>query len=351
MNYDWKQIKKPLLIWYEHNQRDLEWRRTKNPYKIWISEIMLQQTRVEAVKEYYKRFLEELPDLESLFRVDDERLLKLWEGLGYYNRARNLKKAACTIMTEFDGIFPSAYEDVLSLSGIGEYTAGAICSICYDAKTPAVDGNVLRVMARLSNWNAVIDDLSTKREARQMLLCLYETGDCGTLTQALMEIGAMVCVPNGAPKCMVCPLRQLCNAYEKNTWMNLPVRKQKKKRKIEERTVFILHDEEKYGICKRPQDGLLANMWQFYNVLGKMSTSEAVSHISELGYEPDQIEKSIPYTHIFSHVEWRMTAYYIRINKRLDNLNWIDLQALQSEYALPTAFRAFIEREFTDDLS
>ena len=255
MNFQWLDIKNPLLQWYRKEHRDLKWRQTKNPYHIWVSEIMLQQTRVEAVKGYYDRFIREIPDIESLAKISEERLLKLWEGLGYYNRARNLKKSAITIMKEYNGIFPIEYEAVLSLSGIGEYTAGAICSICYDAPTPAVDGNVLRVMTRVSECYDNIDLQVTKKNARQELLVLYSQGNCGELTQALMELGATVCVPNGAPKCEQCPLSNQCISYRNNTYENLPVRQIKKKRTIEEMTVFILHDEEQYGIRKREAKG------------------------------------------------------------------------------------------------
>lgn len=346
MKYKWLDIKKPLLQWYHKEHRDLKWRNTKNPYYIWISEIMLQQTRVEAVKGYYDRFLHEIPDIESLANVSEERLLKLWEGLGYYNRARNLQKAAITIMNDYNGVFPIEYDDVLSLSGIGEYTAGAICSICYNAKTPAVDGNVLRVMTRLSECYDNIDLQSTKKKARQELLSLYANGDCGELTQALMELGAMVCIPNGAPHCEQCPLQNRCKAYHNHSYDSLPVRQAKKKRKIEEMTVFILHDEEKYGIRKRSNSGLLANMWEFLHVNEKMNVEKAMQYVSEQGYEPVLLEKEIPYTHIFSHVEWRMTAYYISCQNKSDALTWVEKKELEYQYALPTAFKTFVEKEF-----
>jgi len=346
MNYNWLEIKQPLLKWYRKEHRDLKWRNTKNPYYIWISEIMLQQTRVEAVKDYYGRFINEIPDIESLANISEERLLKLWEGLGYYNRARNLQKAAIIVMDYYNGIFPVDYKSVLSLPGIGEYTAGAICSICYDDKTPAVDGNVLRVMTRLSECYDNIDNQSTKSKARQELLLLYESGDCGELTQALMELGAMVCVPNGAPQCEKCPLQSQCKAFEHGSYSDLPVRKEKKKRKIEEMTVFVLHDDDQYGIRKRKSTGLLANMWEFPHVEKIMNVETAMQYISDAGYEPVLLEKEIPYTHIFSHVEWRMIAYYISCRKKQSDLTWVNKKEFEQQYALPTAFKTFIEKEF-----
>lgn len=348
---DWLLIKQPLLSWYDHNHRELKWRQTKDPYAIWISEIMLQQTRVEAVKGYYDRFLKILPDVKALAMVEEEVLLKLWEGLGYYNRARNLKKAAMQIMDQYAGTFPSKYEQVIGLAGIGEYTAGAICSICYDAPTPAVDGNVLRVMMRLQNCYDNIDDLKTKKNARTELVSLYESGDCGRLTQALMELGAVVCIPNGIPKCTECPLKNQCMAYEKQSYMELPVRKPKKQRRIEDMTVFVLHDGDYYAIGKRPDSGLLAGMWEFYHTKGTMDAKQAVSFIAKEGFEPVAIEYEIPYTHIFSHVEWRMRAYYIQCRKRKESLQWVQRSELDSTYALPTAFKTFLEKESSNELS
>lgn len=345
MKFDWMDIKEPLLNWYKKNHRDLLWRKTENPYNIWISEIMLQQTRVEAVKEYYNRFLTEIPDIKTLSIVSEEKLLKLWEGLGYYNRARNLQKAARIIMEQYDGKFPMDYDEVIKLPGIGEYTAGAICSISYNLPTPAVDGNVLRVLMRISNCNENIDLLRTKHMVKENLQPLYEDGKCGELTQSLMEIGATVCIPNGIPKCFDCPLCNQCKGYKEETYHLLPIRNVKKKRKIEEKTVFILHDGLQYGIKKRGQNGLLANLWEFYNVNGKMNAQEAVDFISKQGYEPVMLEKEVPYKHIFSHVEWRMTAYYIECRNHKNDLVWIDKQDFKTQYALPTAFKVFLERE------
>ncbi len=346
MDYNWMAIKEPLLKWYRKEHRDLKWRQTKEPYNIWISEIMLQQTRVEAVKGYYDRFLLEIPDLHALAEVSEERLLKLWEGLGYYNRARNLKRAAIKIKEEYNGVFPKEYEEVLQLPGVGVYTAGAICSICYNCPTPAIDGNVLRVMMRLSECYDVIDNEKTKKSVRKVLESVYAYGDCSELTQALMELGAVMCVPNGTPRCEVCPLHDICIACENNTYDKLPVRKEKKKRRIEEKTVFILHDDDYFGIRKRNEKGLLANMWEFYHVDKKLDKHEALQHISAQGYKPMLLEREVPYTHVFTHVEWRMTAYYISCKNMLPDLKWVHKNDLENEYALPTAFKAFWEREF-----
>ena len=193
-----------LLPWYRENRRELPWRRDREPYHVWLSEIMLQQTRVEAVKGYYTRFLEALPTIEDLANCDDDTLHKLWEGLGYYSRVRNLKKAANQIMKRHGGRFPDTYEEVRALSGIGDYTAGAICSICFDYPTPAVDGNVLRVISRLTEDATPIDLPARKKEVSQLLAAVYPA-EAGDFTQALMELGATLCGPNWKPRCQECP--------------------------------------------------------------------------------------------------------------------------------------------------
>lgn len=345
IKFDIMTIKEPLLSWYRKEHRNLAWRNTKNPYYIWLSEIMLQQTRVEAVKGYYDRFLAQLPDIKALSEVSEERLLKLWEGLGYYNRARNLKKAAICIMEQYDGIFPDEYEKVLALPGIGEYTAGAICSICFERPTPAVDGNVLRVAMRLCNCYDNIDDMKTKRMVRDWLMQLYVKGNCGELTQAFMELGAVICIPNGKPHCEKCPLAGLCLAKECESYNEIPVRKKKQKRRIVDMTVFILHDGEQYGIRKRKPQGLLAGLWEFYHVDYSLSHQKALDYMSEHGFSPVELEREIPYTHVFSHVEWRMTAYFIKCSSKHTALTWVDRDELEREYALPTAFKFFLKKE------
>ncbi len=345
MLFDWLIIKEPLLDWYRQSHRDLPWRNTTNPYHIWISEIMLQQTRVEAVKGYYYRFLKRLPDIESLSNVSEDELLKLWEGLGYYNRVRNLQKAARLIMEQYAGQFPKDYEKVLSLPGIGEYTAGAICSICFEQNTPAVDGNVLRVMTRLATWDAVVDLAKTKKQAKDELKVLYDSGNCDELTQALMELGATVCVPNKTPDCKNCPLHHVCQAYEKQDYLSYPKRAPKRQRKIYEKTVFVLHNEDCFGIRQRPDSGVLAKMWEFYHVDCHMDKQQALDYISEMGFHPVLLEKEIPYTHVFTHMEWKMTAYFIACSKMSSELTWVTKDELENQYALPTAFRMFLDKE------
>ena len=253
-------LKEKLCTWYDAGHRDLPWRQDREPYHVWLSEIMLQQTRVEAVKGYYTRFLTELPTIAALADCPPDRLTKLWEGLGYYSRVRNLQKAAKIIMEESGGVFPKTYDAVRALPGIGDYTAGAICSICFDSPTPAVDGNVLRVLSRVTEDGASITAQKTKNACREALLPLYEAVPRGKLTQALMELGAMVCVPNGAPRCGDCPLKELCLANAHGTWEAYPVKDAKKQKREEEKTVFYLICEDCLAVRKRESRGLLARL-------------------------------------------------------------------------------------------
>ena len=333
-----------LIPWYEAHKRELPWRQDKEPYHVWLSEIMLQQTRVEAVKEYYRRFLTTLPTIADLAEAPEEQILKLWEGLGYYNRVRNLQKAAQTICADYAGVFPSEYAQIRSLSGIGDYTAGAIASICFAAPTPAVDGNVLRVYSRLLADDANIDLQTTKKRITRKLQETYPRKNPGIATQALMELGATVCVPNGAPRCDVCPVAEICQARKHDTWRNLPVRSEKKKRKIVDKTVFILLTEDTVALHKRSASGLLAGMWEFPNVDAKLDKQAAVTQVTGWQADPVDLLMQTSYTHIFSHVEWHMTAYYIRCRKTNKKWKWVTKESLDETYALPSAFRPFREQ-------
>lgn len=332
-----------LLPWYDKNARQLPWRKTKEPYHVWISEIMLQQTRVETVKGYYKKFLDALPDIKALAEAEDATLLKLWEGLGYYSRVRNLKKAAAVIMTQFKGVFPEQYEDILSLPGIGTYTAGAIASICFDQSKPAVDGNVLRVIARIGTLDTPIDLPSFKKEISSLLEACYPRTRCGNFTQSLMELGATVCVPNGAPHCTSCPIRDICNSYKTKTQEDYPKRSSKKPRKIEKHTVFLLKCGDKFAIHRREPQGLLAGMWEFPNTPGTLSKEQAVSHLKNLGLSVIDIVHHAKRKHIFTHIQWDMLCYSFTVKTECDAFVWITKDFLSSEIALPTAFRQFCE--------
>ena len=312
---------------------------------MWLSEIMLQQTRVEAVKGYYARFLSELPTIEALAACPPDRLTKLWEGLGYYSRVRNLQKAAKVIMEEFGGEFPGTYEAVRALPGVGDYTAGAICSICFALPTPAVDGNVLRVLSRVMEDGAPVTNQKTKTAYREALLPLYEAGPRGTLTQALMELGAMVCVPNGAPKCESCPLQGVCLANAHGTWEKYPVKEAKKAKREEEKTVFYLTCDGCLAVRKRESRGLLAGLWELPNVEGKLDAAQALLFAEKAGCEPAELLKSVERVHVFTHIIWRMRCYYIVCKEKSPEFVWADAERRKTDVALPTAFRMFVEEE------
>ena len=335
------EITEPLLHWYQAHARTLPWRENISPYRTWISEIMLQQTRVDTVIPYYERFLNELPTVADLAAVPETRLLKLWEGLGYYSRARNLQKAARCVMEKFDGEFPSSYDDILSLPGIGEYTAGAIASIAFGLPVPAVDGNVLRVVCRLTGDRRDIADPKTKNSIREALRNIYPSENCGDFTQSLMELGATVCLPNGAPRCESCPLAELCTARAKSTVMEIPVKARQKARKIEEKTVLLITCGDQIAIRRRAGEGLLAGLWEFPMLPGHCSAEEAAAFLEEAGFQVKELEKSVSARHIFSHLEWHMRGFRVECAAMPSGFTWVTRRCLKEETALPTAFKAF----------
>lgn len=330
-----------LLPWYDANRRDLPWRRDRVPYHVWLSEIMLQQTRVEAVLGYYHAFLQRFPDLATLAAAPEDELLKLWEGLGYYNRAHNLQKAAQYIVTQLSGHFPESYEAVLSLPGVGAYTAGAICSICFEQPTAAVDGNVLRVLSRYAAIDTPITSTALRRELTAQLSAVYPVGHCGSFTQALMELGATVCLPNGAPRCARCPLAPCCAANAAGTQLHYPVKGEKKHRRREARTVFLLQRDGMLALCRRPPRGLLAGLWQFPDVPGALTDREALHQAEQWGLHPTAIDRVVHRQHIFTHVEWQLTGVYLRCAAGGD-FCWYTPQEIAEKISLPTAYRQFL---------
>ncbi len=337
-----RQLPDAIIPWYAANKRQLPWREDKDPYHIWLSEIMLQQTRVEAVKGYYTRFLQTFPTIEALANAEDERLHKLWEGLGYYNRVRNLKKAARFIMDNHNGVFPTNYQSVLALPGIGVYTAGAICSIAFDLPTPAVDGNVLRVAARLTDDDSVIDTPIYKQSVHHALERIYPQA-AGEFTQGLMELGATLCGPNRKADCVNCPCKGFCRGYAAGSVDALPKRKTKAQRKEEAYTVFLLECDGAYALEKRPNKGLLAGLWQFPNVSGRLDAESAVLELEQKGLRPKAILRQVERTHIFTHIRWNLRGFYFRVAEQNAQYVWMSPQDIILNAALPTAFRQFFE--------
>ena len=337
-----KNLPSLLLPWYQEYKRELPWRKDREPYHIWVSEIMLQQTRVEAVKGYYERFLSALPTVEALANCDDDLLHKLWEGLGYYSRVRNLKKAANVILEAHGGIFPGEYDAVRALPGIGDYTAGAVCSICFGLPTPAVDGNVLRVVSRIQDDPTPIDLPARKKEVQTRLAEIYPE-EAGDFTQALMELGATLCGPNRKPDCENCPCRGFCLGYRHGTAESLPVKNPKKPKRQEDVTVFILRCGNSYALEKRPDSGLLAGLWQFPNIPGRLDAAASLDWASNEGLKPADIRRIAEKKHIFTHIQWNMTGIYLDVSETPGHFRWFTAEEIEKNAALPTAFRQFWE--------
>lgn len=331
-----------LVPWFAANKRALPWRETADPYCVWLSEIMLQQTRVQAVLEYYARFMAELPDVYALAAVGEERLFKLWEGLGYYSRARNLHRAAQVLVNDCGGEFPRTREELLRLPGVGDYTASAIASIAFGEPEPAVDGNLLRVAARVGG---IAEDIMDARVRRRFRAMLTESIDCerpGEWNQAMMDLGATVCLPNGAPLCEKCPARAFCAAYQNGMTDVLPVRAAKKPRRVEERTVFLLVRDGRLALRKRPAKGLLAGLWELPNVPGNLDEAGAAITLAQWGLTARTLTPVGAAKHIFSHVEWDMHGYLAAAEGENNEFLWADGAALQAA-AIPSAFRYYFD--------
>lgn len=338
-------VVEPVIAWYREHKRDLPWRREADAYRVWVSEIMLQQTRVEAVKPYYERFLRELPTVKELAEAQEDMLLKLWEGLGYYNRVRNMQKAAQQIMADYHGEFPNTYEEIRLLKGIGNYTAGAISAFAYGIPKPAVDGNVLRVISRITGSREDIGKQSVRKKIEELLEPVIPRDAAGDFNQGLIELGALVCVPNGEPKCGECPAAGFCAAREQGAAAEIPVKSKGKARRIEDRTVFLFRDGRKLAIRKRPSKGLLAGLYEFPSVSGHLSLNEAAAYSKKIGLMPVRIKALGEAKHIFSHIEWHMAGYEILVDE-LERTNekgflFISPEKLEKEYPIPSAYEYY----------
>lgn len=329
-----------IAQWDASVRRDLPWRRSPTPYNVWISEIMLQQTRIEAVIPYYERFLAALPDVAALAAVDDDRLMKLWEGLGYYSRARNLKKAAILLTERCGGALPSSVEELKALPGVGDYTAGAIASLAFHESEPAVDGNVLRVVSRLLASGEDVLDARVRKVVTQLLRESYPRGEQAALvTEGLMELGETLCVPSGETQCARCPVSALCRAHAEGCPERYPVRSAARERRIEERCVLLLHCGESWAIRRRPSRGLLAGLWEFPSLEGKRTPDE----LRALYPEALSIEPCGEARHLFTHVEWRMSGFLITLPRASDGFTWATAEAIRASYSVPTALKAYLK--------
>ncbi len=330
-----------LLDWYDKNKRDLPWRKSRDPYAIWVSEIMLQQTRVEAVRDHYQHWMMQFPDIESLGAAELDTVLKVWEGLGYYSRARNLHKAARMIIKEWGGTIPSSYQQIISLPGIGPYTAGAIMSIAFGQPVPAVDGNVLRVMSRIFAWPD-IEERNVQTKIRLMVAESFPPGREGDFTQALMELGALVCIPRH-PVCSRCPLTVECQAYQQKQQSEWPVMKKKAPVKEIQRLVAVIKQGDLILMHRRPATGLLAGLWEFPGVEGSLKKELTVRFEEEYKLKLKTGRHLIDARHVFTHIEWKMKVYEATLEEGdalslLTDFKWVHRDELDS-LAIPTAFQ------------
>ncbi len=328
-------IPAPLLAWYRKHKRILPWRNNPTPYEVWVSEIMLQQTRVEAVKDYYARFISVLPDVWALAECPEEQLLKLWEGLGYYSRVRNMQKTAKILVRDYDGVFPRTAEALAALPGIGEYTAGAISSIAYKQRLAAVDGNVLRVVGRLLEEDTPISDLAYRKRIARALTAVYpEEGEaCAEFTQSLFELGALICKPK-TPDCAHCPINGLCKAYRNGTWANYPVKAQKREKRIEDVYVFLIQTPE--GFCiRRREAGVLKGMNEFPSEVSQGESADEILYAWGVT-EYEEVARQ-PFVHIFTHIRWNITCVWIKTE--VAPFDTYGLEEIEASISLPTAFR------------
>lgn len=335
-----------LLSWFAENGRPLPWRLDATPYHVWISEVMLQQTRIEAVIPHYEAFIRLMPDLTALAEMPEERLLKCWEGLGYYSRARNLQKAAKAVVASGESELPQTYAELIRLPGIGEYTAGAIASIAFGECVPAVDGNVLRVLSRLLNDDTDVLSPAGKKHFTAVARALVPQM-AGQFNQAIMELGETVCLPHAAPRCTVCPLAAVCRGKRAGTAADLPVRKKPRARRVEQKTVFLLLSEKEDAVLlhKRPQSGLLAGLYEFPNADGALTAEETLELLNEQGFTVYEMEKTAPAKHLFTHIEWQMSGFLARVCARDVSADcvWAGTEELMGRFALPSAFKPFLK--------
>ncbi len=337
-------ITQKLISWYQENKRDLPWRKTKNSYYIWVSEIMLQQTRVEAVISYYEKFIERFPTIESFASANIDEVLKYWEGLGYYSRVRNMYKTANILMEQKKNALPDKRDELLALPGIGAYTAGAILSIAYEMPSVAIDGNVVRIIGRYY----AIDKPFLKNEKiySSYVANILPKADADSFTQSFMDLGSSICLPKN-PTCEICPLHENCLAFKKNDILKYPVKSIKKKQKIEERTVFLFICGDLIAIRKRSEKGLLASMYEFPNDLVTLSLIDLENYLLEENIAYMSVIDAGDAKHVFSHIIWLMRGFIVEVDKPFGDFLWVSKKDLQEIYSIPSAFSAFL-KQFMD---
>jgi A/G-specific adenine glycosylase len=336
-----------LLAWYTKNRRHMPWREDPLPYHVYLSEIMLQQTQVDTVRAYYLRFLKRFPTLTDLAQASEEEVLKLWEGLGYYSRGRNLLKAAQAIQASYGGEVPSGKAALLALPGIGEYTSRAIRAIAFHQKEIAVDGNLVRVYARLEEDKETRPDVLKERCETYFRKALNKQ-DPSAFNQALMDLGEMVCLPKALPLCASCPLRKYCQSAQDGTMLDFPTPKKSKEKRREEWTVLLLETEEEVALYKRPEEGLLASLYAFPMLEGSLNQKAVQTYLQDQSLVSQTLIPLESYEHVFSHLVWEMRGYHVILAEKPAKSPWIWVKKkdLKKGYPLPSAFTPFKKKLF-----
>ncbi|RKD21023.1 A/G-specific adenine glycosylase [Ammoniphilus oxalaticus] len=340
-NFDVKTFQDQLLHWFERNLRDLPWRKDKDPYKVWVSEIMLQQTRVDTVIPYFERFVERFPTLDALAAAEEEDVLKMWEGLGYYSRARNLHTGVKEVQATYGGHVPNDPTEIIKIKGIGPYTAGAILSIAYDQPEPAVDGNVMRVLSRLLNIKEDIQKVRTRRQFEEIIREMIAAHNPSYFNQALMELGALICSPR-SPSCQQCPVSSHCEAKRLEIQEELPVKgKAKPPRPVDLSVAFIKYNEQ-ILIRQRPDQGLLASLWELPNAEGNQHDLQ--HHLKQQGLRVLSLMPILEQQHIFSHLIWNMVIFYVEVEQMEEQAgHWVDWGQLD-DYTFPASYQRIFFR-------
>ncbi|WP_318505528.1 A/G-specific adenine glycosylase [Bacillus sp. T3] len=350
-HFDQEVFQFDLINWFKKEQRQLPWRENQDPYRVWVSEIMLQQTRVDTVIPYFNRFIEQFPTIQALAEADEEKVLKAWEGLGYYSRVRNLHSAVKEVHQQYGGTVPNSPKDISSLKGVGPYTAGAILSIAYGVPEPAVDGNVMRVLSRILLIREDIAKPSVRKIFEAAVRSIISHDNPSYFNQALMELGALICTPT-SPSCLLCPVREHCQAFAEGVQTELPIKTKKKKQRLVSLVAAVLTDKEgRYLIHKRPSEGLLANLWEFPNVETHLSFKNEKQHYLQFVKDEYSVDAILTETigqidHVFSHLEWNIHIYRGEITSPV--LERPDLILVTPEelkqYAFPVSHQKMLQK-------
>ncbi|SHG52765.1 A/G-specific adenine glycosylase [Ornithinibacillus halophilus] len=346
-SFNISRFQEDILDWYEKNKRDLPWRQDQDPYKVWVSEIMLQQTKVDTVIPYFYKFMDKYPTVYDLAEADEQDVLKTWEGLGYYSRARNLQSAVREVVEKYDGVVPNNPEELGSLKGVGSYTRGAILSIAYNQPEPAVDGNFMRVFSRILKVEEDISKAKVKKLFEDYMYEIISKEDPSSFNQAIMDLGATICTPK-SPMCMFCPVQEHCRAYAEGIEEELPIKSKKKKQKVKRYVALLVRNEKGQVIIEqRPESGLLANLWQFPMVpVDNLELLHVENWVrKEYGVEIDLDEKRGNVKHVFSHLKWNLDVYAASTKQDVlenDRLRFVTIEELD-EYPFPVSHQKMMD--------